>query len=527
MSNVALSNENELNAEVAERSDARTKFKVPAENIERLRARVDEVNRRVARLVKRGYQVEPIAISVGELRVEKRGKVEEIYADVELLSPEPPKVDGWQFVAVLSHVEDVGTVLRACPGADLAEGELKRYRTADPQNCDHCHAKRRRTDTFVVRDASGSLRQVGRQCLAAYTGIANPAYLCEAAEILCAAGEILRGAEDASGAAGPREYASIASYLPFVACSIREDGWLSRTAAREQGTPYKATASLAQSEGLFASPQQKHVYVPSEKDYSLAAAAIAHCEEIFGGCDVDALSDYESSLRVAMASGVLRPRLEGLVASAIVFYQRDVERRARTESFALRAARSRYQGVAGERRVFEDLRVDHCSSFATDFGAKFLYALSDSDDNMFAYFSTRDLDLAPGQVVSLRGTVKKHELRTPKTEKVAPYQQTLLTRCALCVRARITSREVVKRDLGKRIAAGTDALGYVTHTFVLEDVSVYHLEAADGRRFVVTSRKPKRGLEVGSSAIVEYAAEDLSGKNGGERPASLVEVVRS
>jgi hypothetical protein len=74
-----------------------------------------------------------------------------IYHEVTLVSPKAPKVDGWEFVAALTHVDGVGSVLRVVPGAEVAEGELARFREASSENCDHCHAKRRRTDTFIVR----------------------------------------------------------------------------------------------------------------------------------------------------------------------------------------------------------------------------------------------------------------------------------------------------------------------------------------------------------------------------------------
>lgn len=513
----------------------RTKYKVMAENLDALRDRVEEVNRRVRRLVKRGHAVEEVKISVGPLyagvasnTVEGGRDVsrEQVYADVELLSPKPPRVDGWEFVAALTHVEDVGTVLRVCPGATVAEGELARYREASPDDCDHCHTRRRRTETFVVRDREGQLRQVGRQCLADYTGIEDPAALCAAAEVLFAVSEVLGAAEgDSFGGGGPR-YASIAAYLPYVACSIRVDGWLSRTAAREKfDNSSLSTASQALSRGLFAMPQCPDKYEPEDRDYSLAAATVEFCAEHFDGCDVSALSDYENSLRVAMASGILHPKLTGIVASSISFYKRDVERRARGEAWAQRVARSTFQGQVGERRVFEGLKVDSCREWPGDFGTTYFYSFSDESDNAFVYFASRDLLLEVGQVVALKGTVKKHEMRTPKLEGAVAYAQTVLSRCALVTRARVVSAEVAEKDLGKRAVTNSDEVKrgmYAQYTYVLEKVNVYHLEAQDGRRFCYQSKAKKRQLVVGATAIVEYDAEDESASGVRERPVSLV-----
>ncbi len=163
----------------AETATPRTSFVVPAENIEALKGRIDKLNRRVAMLTKRGYQgLEPISIEVGKPYPVKQkcrasscyqGKVfgatctecngtghgpDRIFHKVELLAPKAPKVDGWEFVAALTHVEGVGTVLRAVPGANVAEGELARFRSASSDNCDHCKQSRRRLDTFILRRVS-------------------------------------------------------------------------------------------------------------------------------------------------------------------------------------------------------------------------------------------------------------------------------------------------------------------------------------------------------------------------------------
>lgn len=144
-------------------------FKVPAENLPALMERIAKVNRRVARLASHG--VKPIEVEAGKPYGVKvpcprcsggleacptchgRPLPDRVYVDVELKNPEPPRVNGWEFVAALTHIEGVGAVLRVVPGAQVAEGELKRYRDASPNNCDHCGTMRRRNDTYILRKA--------------------------------------------------------------------------------------------------------------------------------------------------------------------------------------------------------------------------------------------------------------------------------------------------------------------------------------------------------------------------------------
>lgn len=513
--------------------NAKRNFKVPAENLDRLRSQIEVVNKRVERLRKRGSDVEFVEIKVGEMYAEKveafKGDgssvlAERVYVDVELLSPKPPKLDGWELVAALTHVEGVGPILRVVPGANIADGELKRYRDASPENCDHCHTKRKRTDTFVVRDVQGNFSQVGRQCLQAYTGLAHPEWLCAAAEILFALSELLTDSEDDEfgggfGVGGAR-YVTVDRYLPYVACSIRESGWLSRTMAADQGRREQSTCDLAFSCGVYAKPDDEYQYRPTEKDFAVAAATIEHCEQYFAEKSVDDLSDYENSLRVAMASGIAHPKFAGLVASAVVFYQRDVERRAKNDSWAKMVAGSRFQGAPKERRVFENLKVLAARTWERegDFGVStvYFYSFCDEQSNAYAYFASRDMNLEVGQVVSFNATVKKHETRSPKFDESISYQQTVLTRCSPVVRARVMSEDAL--DVVEKPA------GWNGEPAVTVKMRAYHLETSDGRKWVFLSKSRKKALVVGVQAVVSYD-DGTRMLESGERPVSLVNVV--
>lgn len=504
-------------------------FKVPAENLERLLAQIEVINKRIRRLRKHGHNLADVVINVGALFTEhlEGREIDRVFANVALLSPEPPKVGGWEFIAALTHVEGVGTVLRVCPGANVAEGELKRYRTASPDNCDHCHSTRKRSDTFVIRNQKGELSQVGRQCLQVYTGLANVKSICMSAEILFSLSGLLEDAEDegfGGGGSGGRNYASIEQFLPFVACSIRKDGWLSRTAATEQGSRERSTCDLACSCGIFASPDQKYKYVPEEVDYNLAAATIEFCESHFAETDPESLSDYENSLRVAMASGIAHPKMMGIIASAIMFYRRDLERRARNNTWAQMVASSKFQGVEKERQVWENLKVLSYRTSSNDFGTTHFYSFVDENNNAFVYWASRDFNFSPGQVVSLLATVKKHETYTPKFEGAKSFAQTVLTRGALVTRAKVLSEARVEKYMGKMEVTNPEEVkqgGWAQYKQVMELVYEYSFESSDGRRFSFISKSRKKALKEGAIAIVSYDAW-ITDK---VCPVSLVKVV--
>jgi hypothetical protein len=388
-----------------------------------------------------------------------------------------------------------------------------------------------------MNDAT-TLKQVGRDCLQSYTGLANPEHLCAAAELMFSVSDLLSASEDDEGGSsggGIRYLTSIDSYLPFVACTIRQDGWLSRGAAYKADRQGQASADLALSRGVYwRSPMPESIRLkPTEKDYNLAAATIQFCEEFFADKDVMALSDYENSLRVAMASGIVHPKFTGIIASAIQFYQKDLERRQFAESRSAMFAASEFQGAIGERSVFENLQVVTYKTWEGQYGVTHFYTFRSEAGHCFIVKASRDLDLSIGQVVSLKGTVKSHDVYQPKykgEEKGSAYKQTRLNRVALVTRATVKSVEVVEKeeqDTKNVIEAAhpwndPDGQGCRPAKYGTKVVKYhhYHLVGVDGRQFVCVSKSKKKVLVVGYEAVVEYDVEDFS--NGGERPVGFV-----
>lgn len=382
---------------------------------------------------------------------------------------------------------------------------------------------------------TSELKQVGRDCLQNFTGLANPEHLCAAAELLFSVSDLLGAAEAEGfeGGSGLRYLTSIESYLPFVCASIRTTGWLSRTVARQ--TDKMATADHALSFGVYWKPPMRESdrIKPEEQDYNLANAVISFCEETFAERDVMALSDYENSLRVAMGSGIVHPKFVGIIASAVQFYNKDLERRAFAESKSKMFAESKFQGEEKARLVFENVQVVSYRTFESDFGVRHFYAFRTAEGSCLTTWTGRNLQLAIGQTLSVKGTVKKHEMYQPKV-KGAPagvaYAQTVLSRVALVTRAKVVSHEVKEKQEEDRkvvVDPGQDWSapgGYKAPTYGTKTVRYhrYHLATEDGRKYVLITKSAKKALVAGYEAVVEFDAEDLSQYNNGERPVSLV-----
>jgi hypothetical protein len=397
-------------------------FKIPAGNLGLLQARIADLAKRSEKVAKKGALVDytPIGLIVGEKVVEPRkdeitglALPPRVYFLCEVTGM-APKLAGWTFVATLQH-EEGGTILRTVPTVELPEGALKPYRKALPQ-CDHCKAKRRRNDTFVVRHDDGTIKQVGRNCLADFTGCKSPQTIAAMAQFLATASGLAEEFEGWSEGKG-EIIENAVDYLAFVAMAIRTSGWMSRTKAREQDEfGQQATANVAWGM-MHPSPNQKLI-LPTEADNALAAKALAWTDaKLTEGADTDTLSDYEHNLHVAVSGGVVSFRLAGILASLVPYYERAVG----AELAKNKAVSAGWVGTVGKRETFK-LTLVQVFSRESDWGVQHIHKFL-TDEGAVVIWKTTSDKYEPG-VYEVKGTVKAHD-----EFRGAP--QTTITRCAL------------------------------------------------------------------------------------------------
>ena len=353
--------------------------------------------------------------------------------DVEVTASSPT-LAGWEFLAAIEPL-DGGNLIRQVPGAKIEDGELNQWREG-PIACDHCNTTRRRSETFIVRaDGSdpaiqaGTYKQVGRSCIEAFLGGKS------AASIVAMLGwpDVVRGAagdEDEGGGyfgRAPSVY-NPETFLGWVAGTIREDGWLSRGAARtEDGSGRRATADHA----MYLMPppwgredewrKERERCAPTAVETERAVASLAWARAL------TPTSDYERNLVLVARQTTLKPEHAGILASAVSAYTRalgrEMERRQRETRNA--ASPSQHIGKIKDRLGF-DLILERVIEIATDYGALNILSMRDASNNLFVW-KTGTAGGTPGDRLRLRGTVKKHtEFRGEK--------QTELTRCEIVER---------------------------------------------------------------------------------------------
>ncbi len=367
----------------------------------------------------------------------------------------PLRLAGWEFLAVVEPLVG-GNLIRQVPGAQVAEGELAVWRTAEI-GCDHCQTDRRRSETFVVRaDGSdpaipaGTRRCVGRSCLASFLGGMSPAALLSAIgwrDLVIAAG----GNGDGEGGGGWDRDTSleIAEFLSWTAAVVRSDGFTSKAKARETEGRSTATSDVvvylltpqfgAQAQDAWRKAREG--YQPTDTDRARAVDVLAWARDLPGA------NDYELNLKLVAGQPALDRAHAGILASAVSGYARHLgEIAKRDAASAPTADPSRYLGTIGEKRDFGRVVLEKVASFDTDYGRMHVHTFRDSEGCAIVWKTgTRHGD--DGSVVEmLTGTVKRHsEFRGQK--------QTELARCALLNAAELAARSALKAKKPRKKSA--------------------------------------------------------------------------
>jgi len=194
-------------------------FEIPAENLEGLRGRLVEVNKKAAKL-----GVPNVTMTVGDRIVKKtpthsRGTLEEVFFNVTI-SGETPKFDGWAFTASL-EMTDEGSLIRTMPGMECPPEHRERGNV-----CDHCGTKRRRANTYVVIHDDGRSMNVGKNCLKDFMGShrLNPALFARYFTFLL---DCFDSPEGFGGFRHGEPSYDIATVLELTGAMIASYGWVS------------------------------------------------------------------------------------------------------------------------------------------------------------------------------------------------------------------------------------------------------------------------------------------------------------
>jgi hypothetical protein len=423
-------------------------FRVPSDQITTLTKAVDRAGKAAMRTGNMPPAMRVADTSVVEYEMGAGIRVGREMSFVVIAGAEHSPGEGWRFVGTLDHRKIKGeltSVIRRLPGEEATD--LTRFASAESL-CEHCNTRRRRNETFLVAGPDGSVRQVGRSCLADYIGSATPEKAARYAELILGLVDEATKAEasgrrwsygkiddpeaptasiDSSGssrvpgvdfgAADPLTVGTFdpEQYLAFAHASARRDGWVTRRQQYEDGKT--STATSAQS-AMFSALRGEPDLLPAAEDHRLAAEALAFVRDTIAAKAPRDRSFFESRMAyIATKERVAYSDLP-MLAAAVSVYERE---RARREVAATRPP-SKHVGVAGEKYETK-VKVIGKRERQTDSGFdQIIYTMEDPDGNVLTWFSSASAEMDEGKSYQLRGKVKRHgEFRG--------VEQTVLTGC--------------------------------------------------------------------------------------------------
>ena len=391
---------------LAQREVGGVVYRVPAVNLPYLREKLDKLIRRAAKngLGEISYRVDPEVE-----RIERT--IDPMVAMVEL-GYVPPRVQtfryvaldasvlqlgGWSLLATLS-VEPGGVMVSKVPGSDSKDlGAYAREETASL--CDHCGLARRRTETFLVEDESGAIRQVGRNCLADFLGtdphtmVRWMTYISDAVSAI---------GEEGSYGGSQRDWIETEEYLTHVCAMIRTTGWIGAS-EEYKGEPTKRSALYNISNYGKKDKWGKDIFVhTADADAERAAEALAWARETLA----DGRSDFDRNMFVAANGEVIPRKGLGVLAYVPVAHAKALEREIERAERARSDAESEYVGQAKDRLDLT-LKVTAIYEHAGDYGTTFITTLRDEAGNVFKWFGSYELER--GETYTGKWTVKGHE----------------------------------------------------------------------------------------------------------------------
>jgi len=308
-----------------------------------------------------------------------------------------PRIAGWTLVARIEHTEAGNLVSRAPVGA--SDVDLTPYRTIAP-TCDHCGHTRKRRDTFALQFESGTLRHVGRNCLADFIRSED---LARGLPLWKLMNEIATmGAGDEDSCTGSAHYdPGTLEFLAHTVAAVRLEGFA------KSGSDH-ATRGVV-SFAMGSKPERDAArwieLQPTEAD---AARALVIRQWAVSCTDA---SDYLYNLRVACTLHAVQ-RNAGLLASAPTAYGRAVEGEIKRVRETTSVPTGKHVGTVGARIELGTLtvvRVRHCES---QWGTSAIVTLATSDANEVTWFTTGESGhaLNTGDTLdACKATIKRHD----------------------------------------------------------------------------------------------------------------------
>lgn len=333
------------------------------------------------------------------------------------------KLNDWRFIATLEHTQS-GNIINKCPDAKEIEVP-KRYYNINPV-CEHCNSKRARKNTYIVMNTkTGEFKQVGKSCLADFTGGLS----AEAVARYLSMFEELLECESIQEGHHYKMYIETEDFLRCVAETIRCFGYT--RSVEDRSTRERAYQYYAFHKGFLASIYHDIVIEElSQTDFdfnSKTSAEYAHnALEWIRGLDESELSgNYMHNLSTVCNLEYISSSHYGILVSLFPTFDKELVKQAeqaeREKKAKKESENSEYVGEIKQRIKITVSAARCLTSWESEFGTVRLWKIVDEKGNIFIWKTSKML---PDVIKEIVGTVKDHKM-------FRGVKQTELTRCRI------------------------------------------------------------------------------------------------
>jgi hypothetical protein len=396
-----------------------------------LRAKIDKLNRKATRI-----GVPPVVMTIKKeyfAPIKKHEHDEdprqEKFYTIKV-EGSAPQVAGYQFMATIQHKE-AGNIIRTAPGQENNEN-IQQFYQARPDYCDHCHKRRNRIDTFIVKGEDGQLRQIGRNCLADFLGGQDPKKILWYFSLRDMFQRAISDADEETERRGRRaEYgATPQRVLTAAAAIIRTYGYVKANQQSEDDTreptshkvrwaifnrritPGTSPAYRRELEALLQVADH-----PTPEDEENTKKAVEWFNSI--PQQEKDRSEFYHNIEVLLRSEHITPRDVGFLGAIFPAYHRATTQAK--ERAAQPQKKNEVVGTVGQKLPPTQVTVVNTQNISGQYGTTQLCRMEDAEGRLFVWFNNSSQQLEQGQNLVITGTIKKHD-------EFKGRMQTVLTR---------------------------------------------------------------------------------------------------
>lgn len=335
------------------------------------------------------------------------------------------KVNDWEFAAKIEHTEK-GNVVTGY-GIEIPN----RFYNCSPW-CEHCKTDRWRKDTYIVRNVkTNEFKQVGRNCLADYTGGLSANQITN---YISTFDELMQFESPVGGFGLSSSYYDKYTMLLYGAEAVRCFGYKKKN-YDDNEEPVYSTSSMTYDfwyvdhnppigyEGekfhreIRRMMENAGVDVNRQETKEFVDAALKWISE------QSSENTYINNLKVVSALDYVKHKNIGILVSLIPTYNRATEKKLeREKKLENEKSISNYVGEVGQRVKINIVSNKVVTSWETDYGVVSIYKLVDENGNVFTWKTSKYINKGEDEKFTLVGTVKEHK-------EFRDVKQTELTRC--------------------------------------------------------------------------------------------------